>query len=675
MHKFVHQDTTFDFGFEPHTVNRRCTDVVCCAIFVPFLGAFAYVAWWGSQNGDLRRLHGFPNSDGHLCGVSHDVSDTSLLYFCQDVHGNFSRTMSVCVSGCPVQERRLEGNPLESIADAVNGVWYGTHDSLAAAGDAIAGSIATAANGGHAKKEKCAHGHLSDNPSCCLYDTKAFGGMFCIPKDPQDVQKLVEAWESPAVEWLLGLSEVVRAWEPLATSAGLAVVLGFVYLALLQVAAQCIVWVLVLILLTVLVGGGFYLIAAPLGFVDNVNLIETSGDDTALEILGAVMFCVGFFVLCVACSLCSVINEALQHIEEACECLRERWSLVVEPLLAAAVRTALIGGLGYGGLLLASCLSQAGRPPAVEGPSIEFWEGLGAKETTFLVFYACFGWYIVEIYDCISYFAIAYITQQWWFRAADKHSGGACSLCGAVCSCLTYHLGTMAYGAFAIMLFRLPRQLVNTQVKELPDTGQVVTRACSCACDCCIDCFEGFLRYMHKSAFMDVAINSNGFCKAAYFSQELLRENAVGVYGLRVVSHLFQFLGVGGIAAAGALCTHLLAVAIPAFADVDSDRYIENPLVLDGVSAVICALLAWPFVHLLNPVATTILFCDSINEYRRDLEREDSLELQNQRSQRSLFFCCAAGEPSTSGRARPGMPPAPQESASRKGFARLPSDH
>jgi hypothetical protein len=663
MHRFVHQHTTFDFGFEPHTVNRSCTDVLCCAFFLPFLAAFGYVAWWGSQNGDLRRLHGFPNSEGHLCGVSQDVVNLPLLYFCQDAHGHISHSMSVCVAECPnvqVGERRLEGNPLEDLIESATNWWYGAQN----AASAVTANV-TSALTSKSTNEKCPHGHLPDNPSCCLYGARAFGGMFCVPKDHEEMKALVEAWESPAVEWVLDLSEVVRAWEPLAISAGLAVVFGFVYLALIQCSAHCIVWGLVFLMVVVLAGGGFYLIASPLGYVENVNMIETSGDDTADEIIGAVMICICFFVLCVACSLCNVVNEALEHIEEACECLRERWSLVVEPLLASTVRTILIGGLGYGGLLLASCLSQVGAAP-VAGASIEFVEGLEAKETIFLVFYLCFGWYIVEIYDCISYFAIAYITQQWWFRAADKHSGGACSLCSAICSCLTYHLGTMAFGALAIMVFRLPRQLVSTQVTELSD-GQVVTRACSCACECCISCFEGFLRYMHRSAFMDVAINSNNFCKAAWFSEELLREVADGVHGLRVVSHLFQFLGVGGIAAAGALCTHLLAVYWSDFSDVDSDRYIENPMVLDAVSAVICGLLAWPFVHLLNPVATTILFCHSIDDYRRELEREDSLELQNQRSQRSLFFCCAAGEPPKAGRALP------HEGASRKGFSRLPT--
>lgn len=672
MHRFVHQDTTFDYGFEPQSVNRRCTDVACCALFVPLLCAFGYVAWWGSQNGDLRRLHGFPNSEGHLCGVSQAVVDLPLLYFCQDAHGHISHSLSICVDECPsvqVAERRLEGNPVEGLLESVRSVWYGTHDALRAA----VGNAPAASTGNSSKAEKCAHGHLPDSPSCCLYSTAALGGMLCAPKDHHEMQRLIQAWESPAVEWVLDLSEVVRSWEPLAISAALAIVLGFVYLALIQIAAQCIVWGLVFILVVVLAGGGFYFIAAPLGYVDNVNLMETEGDDAALEIAGAVMICVSFFVLCVACSVCSVVNEALDHIEEACECLRERPSLLLEPLLAASIRTVLIGYLGYGGLLLASCLSQAGRPPTAG--DIEFLEGLEAKETAFLVFYVCFGWYIVEIYDCISYFAIAYITQEWWFRSADRHSprGGACSLCSAICSCLTYHLGTMAYGALAIMLFRLPRQLVSTQVRELQDTGQVVTRACSCACDCCVDCFEGFLRYMHRTAFLDVAINSNGFCKAAWFSTELLREVSVGVHGLRVVSHVFQFLGVSGVAAAGALCTHLLAVCWPRFSSMDSEEYIENPLVLDGVSAVICALLAWPFVHLLNPVATTILFCDSINEYRRELEREDSLELEQQRRQRSIFFCCTAGGPPKAGRGpRPGLP-LPHESASRRGFAKLPS--
>merc|ERR1719245_2943140 len=80
-----------------------------------------------------------------------------------------------------------------------------------------------------------------------------------------------------------------------------------------------------------------------------------------------------------------------------------------------------------------------------------------------MVFYGLFSIYLLEIAHSIEQFVISYITQEWFFA---RNTGAACSICSAFGSCVFFHLGTMAFGTIAVILFRFPRELVHSQVYE-----------------------------------------------------------------------------------------------------------------------------------------------------------------------------------------------------------------
>jgi hypothetical protein len=430
----------------------------------------------------------------------------------------------------------------------------------------------------------------------------------------------------------------------LAIAALSAIGLSFVYLLLVHVAASCILWSLLLALVSVLGAAGAYLVLAPFGF--SSESIPTSGDNAVNIGVGSVALICTSALMCIACCLCDYINHALATVEEASECIRDRWSLILQPLLDTVIRLGTMFLLAWGFLLLASCLTQDAAERRSRGGDVKFLETYGQQEYGFMVFYAMASWYLLELFGSMSYFMVAYVTQQWFFRAPTKQLG-CCSLVSAFCSCLFYHLGTVAYGSFAIMVFRIPREFIQLQVLEIEDTGAVVPRACSCACACCLDAFEGFLRYMTRIAYMDVAINSNNFCKAAYFSTEMMLQVSRHATSLRTTSFIFQLLGMGGIGASCAAITHFLAVHVPQFADEDSEQFVQHPILLDGIAAVIGLLLSWPFVHLLPSVAKVILFCESLDDYRH-LTPSDELE-ERARASRGFFSCCGVGGPAKGG--------------------------
>merc|ERR1712113_1145982 len=152
--------------------------------------------------------------------------------------------------------------------------------------------------------------------------------------------------------------------------------------------------------------------------------------------------------------------------------------------------------------------------------------------------------------------------------------------------------------------------------KEASESSNHVLACCGCCLACRLDCFNRFLRFMTKNAYMDTAINSHSFCKAAYNVVYILSELGLEATTLNVATRAFQMGGLGGIAAVGGCLTHLCITCFAHFSDVASPQYVENPLVLDLVAAFISAFVAWPFMFLIDHVSDTVLFCHAVDEFR-----------------------------------------------------------
>jgi hypothetical protein len=123
---------------------------------------------------------------------------------------------------------------------------------------------------------------------------------------------------------------------------------------------------------------------------------------------------------------------------------------------------------------------------------------------------------------------------------------------------------------------------------------------------------------MTKNAIIDVSINSTGFCVASQNAEQFLSMRRVrdALLALNAATFLFQLAGLGGIAACGAVLTHLMCDHWEAFADPASPDYVENKPFMDALAAGLCTIVAWPFIQMIGHVASTILFCMAVDEHR-----------------------------------------------------------
>jgi hypothetical protein len=156
----------------------------------------------------------------------------------------------------------------------------------------------------------------------------------------------------------------------------------------------------------------------------------------------------------------------------------------------------------------------------------------------------------------------------------------------------------------------------------MKDTGNSVGHCLACCCNCLVDCFERCLAKLNKFAYMDTAINSNGFCTAAGHAMGVLTHNATAAFTLNGATFLFEIAGCGSITAAGAATTYLMSTQLDQFNDPGKETYVPDPAFLTAVSALICFFMSLPFMLVFSNTADTVLFCFAL-ERKRTPEQEE----------------------------------------------------
>lgn len=71
---------------------------------------------------------------------------------------------------------------------------------------------------------------------------------------------------------------------------------------------------------------------------------------------------------------------------------------------------------------------------------------------------------------------------------------------------MVYHLGTVALGSLIIGIIRLVRAILATVQKYLNKSENAVFKALLCCCQCCLKCFESFIRFIGRNAYIETGI-------------------------------------------------------------------------------------------------------------------------------------------------------------------------
>lgn len=553
-------------GATPLDTPRSCTDCFCLLIFLIGCGGLCAVGSFTSQSGDPRWLASLPDSDGQLCGLD---ERGPLLFVCGVAQGGLDLTRRVCVDACPINTTSFSG----TVASACP--WPGA-----------------------------------------TYASKALGGLVCMPSLPEAQGSLIS---NAYINRAFLVSEVLRAWPLLLIAAGTALILSLGYLCILELCAFCVISSGLVLLTTCFGCLGGWLLTSPSTDVPN-DQADLSHLDVKF-VAGVACLCVAFGILCVACCQCRQLRMASESVRETCQCLLEEPSLLVEPCLGLILRVSVLAVLLFGFLWLLSCGRDPGRDPATDNVSRPFWDFTDA-EMCMIVYYVIMAGWILELCHALSLFVVAYTVELWYF-GSEKDGSPCCGLGRAYCVGIEHHLGTLVCGAFLVASLRIPRIIIGVFARAASDTGNPAGDCLGYFFGCIVTCFTRWLEYVNKNAYMDVAMNSTGFCTAAQHASEVLSREAVAEAALNTASPIIQMAGLGSISAIGAAQTFCLATKWSQFRDHDSERYVREPALVAASAAVCCFFIAWPILHIFDTVADTILYCISTEASRKKEEEEE----------------------------------------------------
>jgi len=157
----------------------------------------------------------------------------------------------------------------------------------------------------------------------------------------------------------------------------------------------------------------------------------------------------------------------------------------------------------------------------------------------YLIF--CLFWTIAFI-QALGQIVISMSVAKWYFTR-DKFNIGSCTVAKSITDSFRYHLGTAAFGSFIIAVTKIIRLIVAKAQQKARELNNKIGEALLCCCQCCLWCFEQFIKFLNKNAYIQTAIFGTPFCRSAREAFGLITRNAGKIGSITYVSTIVLFVG------------------------------------------------------------------------------------------------------------------------------------
>ncbi|KAF4046481.1 Calponin homology domain-containing proteinoline transpo [Phytophthora infestans] len=421
-----------------------------------------------------------------------------------------------------------------------------------------------------------------------------------------------------------------------------ALILGLLWLVVLQFFAGCVVWltcslVLIgLILLSLFCSVRSELISSEdveaLSFmnatsIDTTALAVTSDENTKLQFKSAayVSWVVTVVVLLLIISMRKRLKVAIAIIRESSKAMQKLPMLLLWPIVPTAFFVGLvIYSVAIAAYLLSSDdLSSAVKEAGNVTSELRAAEELPAKrlQQVLLAFHVFGFLWTNQLLQAISICVIAGATAQFYWTPPSSNGKrkieASFPIARALGYTLRFSLGSLCFGSFIIafvQLLRIMLEYLDRNTKQIQQTNRVV-RVVLLTVKCCLWCFEKCIKFLSKNAYILIAMKGSSFCTASARSFKLIFKNMARVAVVNSISFFLLFL---------IKMTVTLAVGLVVFALLSKSSSLslsaEQLSLLGGATvtsplapAVVACVLAWlvasAFVNVYDTAIDTILLC------------------------------------------------------------------
>ncbi|OAF67652.1 Choline transporter-like protein 3 [Intoshia linei] len=413
------------------------------------------------------------------------------------------------------------------------------------------------------------------------------------------------------------LADVIGSYQSILILSGLAFLIGFVVIILLYILTPILVWaVTFLSVLSLLVASGFlwWQYAIMTGRIPSTDSPYIDTDKNVILGFAIVATIATIILLIIIIAIRKQLLLVVALFKETSYFIRSKPSIMIQPLLTAIV-------------LIITCLIYAVFLIAIRTAATPTLKSLGKLNIInytlsnsfyviwYIVLFATI-WWIEFILSC-QQMIIGSVVAAWYFQR-DK-SKVYISIFGEIKNIFVYYIGSIALGSLVILIVTIPRFILSYIKETCTAAKNPVAQFLLKCCICCLWCLEKFIRFLNKSAYVIIAIESIHFCGAARKAFQIITSNVIRVAALNMVGAFVIFLGKLSVVALS------VTVSVAWFQkfgiDFNSINSDTNNLQLENywVPLLIVSLFAYVIGHCIFTVYDTAIdamllcFCEDCN--------------------------------------------------------------
>lgn len=542
--------------------KRHCTDCLCTLLFICFWIGMFLVAGYAVVFGNVLRIVFGYDSYGNICGQMNtpienvtlsgmDMTDKPFVFF-MDVR-NPKESLEICVSQCP--DRMLNDSAqIQSFAEETKSEICSYETEIADYGTAA----------------------MSLHGPCpaIVYASEPIINR-CVPKDlfviaQQYIENIISFLNASELLSKALVDLYMARWIILALC-GISMVLSFIMVVLIHLVAQVIVWVIYIVSVLGSIAGTavlWWTWCMKKKALDSkpaeMQLEADQRNVTAFLVFSIVATVFTVILLLVILVMRKRVAFAIELFGQAGKAIRAMPLLLLQPFWTFIL---LIVFFVYITIVYIA-ISATGYPLVTEPNGYITYDP--PQPVRYMWWYHTIGFiWTAEFILACHQFVIAACVVDWYFtRDKDSFSSPILRSTGRL---IRYHIGSMVFGSFIILLVKLPRAILMYIHYKLKDSQNPVGQCILKCLICCLWCLEKFLKFLNEHAYIVIAIEGDGFCSSAAKAFTVLLSNVLRVAAINCVGAFVLFLGklmvvaitaIIGVAIMGSM-TQLMFYAVP----------------------------------------------------------------------------------------------------------------
>ncbi|XP_073090238.1 choline transporter-like protein 5 isoform X3 [Manis javanica] len=669
----------FDPHFKGPVTNRRCTDVLCCVVFMLFIMGYILLGLTAWVHGDPRRVAYPTDSTGHFCGQKGTPNEnkTVLFYFnlfsCSSpsVMVNLQcPTTQICVSKCP--EKFLTYVEMQFTYRQDKNYW--TYYSQFCKSNSVkpAKTLAqllldddcpTVIFPSKPFLQRCFPDFSTKNGTLTVGNKTMFEdgngkkrNVIELRAAANGVNKILQArtigmkvFEDYATTWywiLIGLT--------------IAMLLSWLFVILLRFTAAFLFWVLMLGVLGI-IGYGIWHCYREYSILQgkpNSHLtIYDIGIQTDISLyfqLKQTWFAF-LIILCIVEALVILmliflrerIRISIVLLKEGSKAIGYIPTTLIYPFLTFIFLSICISYwaviavyLATSGVPIYKVITPEGQckyenntcdPEIFNTTEIAktcpgaqcIFVSYGGKSlyhqyiTTFQIFNMFVFLWLINFIIALGQCALAGAFASYYWALKKPDDIPPYPLFTSFGRAIRYHTGSLAFGSLILALIQMYRLVLEYLNKHLKDAQNRISKFLQCCLKCCFWCLENVVKFLNRNAYVMIAIYGKNFCRSARDAFNLMMRNILKVAVMDRVTDFVLILGKILVSGCiGVLAFLLFTQRIPMIIEGPTSlNYYWVPLLTVIIGAY---LVAHGFFSVYAMCIDTIFIC-----FCEDLERND----------------------------------------------------